>query len=49
LKAAVSFWVDPVTFSPSPDRPKLGLPLGTVIPKSRHGVHRGCQLRDWSS
>jgi hypothetical protein len=38
LAAAVGFWVDPVTLSPSPDRPKLGLPLGAVTPISRHGV-----------
>jgi hypothetical protein len=48
LAAAVSFWVDPVTFSPSTERPKMGLPLGTnFLFASRRP--QGCQLRDWYS
>jgi hypothetical protein len=38
--AAVSFWVDPVTFSPSSDWPNMILPLGPLTSSSRHGVHR---------
>ena len=28
--AAGNFWVDPVTFSPSSDKPKMGPPLDTL-------------------
>jgi hypothetical protein len=45
LAVAFSFWVDPVTFSPSPDRPKMGLPLGTLTCYLRHGVHRGASFK----